>query len=123
MIRDPVSQMGQSNKKPNKKVGRRSQARKEAKKKAKKTIVTSSMQVPQKTLVIPPPPSSLCVEIRFEISFFQASLCLGVNKVLQKLTKSRTFISGNVGVKPHFNTQCSPPSSSDGSVVEIAIGR
>ena len=55
MIRDPVSQMGQSNKKSNKKVGRRSQARKEAKKKAKKTIVTSSMQVPKKTLVIPPP--------------------------------------------------------------------
>ena len=47
MIRDPVSQMGQSNKKSNKKVGRRSQARKEAKKKAKKTIVTSSMQVRQ----------------------------------------------------------------------------
>ena len=65
MIRDPVSQMGQSNKKPNKKVGRRSQARKEAKKKAKKTIVTSSMQVPPKTLVIPPPPFSMCVEIGF----------------------------------------------------------
>ena len=50
MVMDPVSQMGQSNKKSNKKVGRRSQARKEAKKKAKKTIVTSSMQVPPKTL-------------------------------------------------------------------------
>ena len=46
MIRDPVSQIGQSNKKATKKVGRRSQARKEAKKKAKKTVVTSSMQVP-----------------------------------------------------------------------------
>ena len=50
MIKDPASQMGQSNKKSNKKVGRRSQARKEAKKKAKKTIVTSSMQVPPKSL-------------------------------------------------------------------------
>ena len=51
MIRDPVTQIGQSNKKSNKKVGRRSQARKEAKKKAKKTIVTSSMQVPPKKFI------------------------------------------------------------------------
>ena len=50
MIRDPVTQIGQSHKKSNKKVGRRSQARKEAKKKAKKTIVTSSMQVPTKSV-------------------------------------------------------------------------
>ena len=70
MIKDPVSQMGQSNKKSNKKVGRRSQARKEAKKKAKKTIVTSSMQVSPKTLDPPPPTISeyftsilSCIEI------------------------------------------------------------
>ena len=40
-------------------------------------------------------------------SFFQASIWLGVSKVLHKWTKS--WFPGNVRVKPQFNTQCPRP--------------
>ena len=81
MIRDPVSQMGQSNKKSKKKVSR-SQARKEAaaKKKAKKTIVTSSMQVPQKILVIHPHPQP-SVQMDFARTFQTNVKCSNIDRV------------------------------------------
>ena len=55
-------------------------------------------------------------------SFFQASVWLGVDKVIQKLKNSYIKVNSdiyfnvasclpeNVRVKPHFNTQCPPPS-------------